>query len=68
MRRKEKSEKAGLKVNIRKTKIMPSSPITSYQIEGETMEVVTDFFFLGSKITAAAAMKSEEDCFLAEKQ
>ena len=53
---KEKSEKAGLKFNIRKTKIMASSPITSWQIDGETMETVTDFIsefiFLGSKITA----------------
>ena len=52
MRVKEESEKAGLKLNIQKTKIMISSPITSWQIDGETMETVTDFFFLGSKITA----------------
>ena len=52
MRVKEESEKAGLKLNIQKTKIMASSPITSWQIDGETMETVTDFFFLGSKITA----------------
>ena len=52
MRMKEKSEKAGLKLNIQKTKIMASGPITSWQIEGETMETVTDFIFLGSKITA----------------
>ena len=45
-------EKAGLKLNIQKTKIMASSPITSWQIDGETMETVTDFIFLGSKITA----------------
>ena len=45
------SEKFGLKVNIQKTKIMASSPITSWQIDGETMETVTDFIFLGSKIT-----------------
>ena len=50
---KEESGKAGLKVNIQKTKIMASSPITSWQIYGETMEIVTDFIFLGSKITAA---------------
>ena len=50
MRVKE-SEKASLKLNIKKTKIMASSPITSWQIEGENVEVVTDFFFLGSKIT-----------------
>ena len=49
---KEESEKAGLKLNIRKMKIMASSPITSWQIDGETMETVTDFIFLGSKITA----------------
>ena len=49
---KEQSEKAGLKLNIQKTKIMASSPITSWQIVGETMEIVTDFIFLGSKTTA----------------
>ena len=49
---KEKSEKAGLKLNIQKTKIMASGPITSWQIDGETMETVTDFIFLGSKISA----------------
>ena len=49
---KEESEKAGLKLNIQKTKIMVSGPITSWQINGETMETVTDFTFLGSKITA----------------
>ena len=49
---KEESEKVGLKLNIQKTKIMASSPITSWQINGETVERVTDFFFLGSKITA----------------
>ena len=52
MKVKEESEKVGLKLNIQKTKIMPSSPITSWQIDGETMETVTDFIFLGSKITA----------------
>ena len=52
MKVKEESEKAGLKLNIQKTKIMASSPITSLQIDGETMETVTDFIFLGSKITA----------------
>ena len=57
---KEESEKAGLKLNIQKTKIMAYSPITSWQIDGETMETVTDFIFMGSKITATvtAAMKS----------
>ena len=49
---KEESEKVGLKLNIRKTKIMASGPITSWQIDGETMETVTDFMLLGSKITA----------------
>ena len=53
---KEESEKAGLKLNIQKTKIMVSGPITSWQINGETMETVTDFTFLGSKITA------DDDC------
>ena len=52
MKVKEKSEKVGLKLNIQKTKIMTSSPITSWQIDGETMETVIDFIFLGSKITA----------------
>ena len=52
MKVKEESEKPALKVNIQKTKIMSSGPITSWQIDGETMETVTDFIFLGSKITA----------------
>ena len=52
MKVKEESEKTGLKLNIQKTKIMASGPITSWQIGGETMETVTDFLFLGSKITA----------------
>ena len=52
MKVKEDSEKAGLKLNIQKTKIMASGPITSWQIEGETVETVADFIFLGSKITA----------------
>ena len=52
MKVKEQSEKAGLKLNIQKTKIMASGPITSWQIDGETMETVTDFIFGGSKITA----------------
>ena len=51
MKVKEESEKAGLKLNIQKTKIMASGPITSWQIDGKTMETVTDFIFLGSKIT-----------------
>ena len=56
MKVKEESEKAGLKLNIQKTKIMASSPITTWQIDGERMEIVRDFIFLGSKITA------EGDC------
>ena len=52
MKVKEKSEKVGLKLNIQKTKIMASGPINSWQIDGETVEIVSDFIFLGSKITA----------------
>ena len=52
MKVKEESEKFGLKLNIQKTKIMASGPITSWEIDGETMETVTNFIFLGSKITA----------------
>ena len=52
MNMKEESEKVGLKLNVHKTKIMASSPITSWQIDGETVETVADFIFLGSKITA----------------
>ena len=52
MKGKEESEKVGLKLNIQKTKIMASGPITSWQIDGEEVETVTDFIFLGSKITA----------------
>ena len=52
MKVKEESEKAALKLNIQKTKIMASGPITSWEIDGETVETVTDFIFLGSKITA----------------
>ena len=52
MKVKEENEKAGLKLNIQKTKIMASGPITSWQIDGETLETVTDFIFLGSQITA----------------
>ena len=52
MRMKEESERPGLKINIKKTKIMASSPITAWQIEGGKVEVVADFLFLGSKITA----------------
>jgi len=52
MKVKEESEKVGLKLNIQKTKIMASSPITSWQIDGETVDRMTDFIFLGSKLTA----------------
>ena len=65
MKVKEKSEKAGLKLNIQKTKILASSPIISWQIDGETMETVRDFIFLDSKITAA--MKLKDTCSLEEK-
>ena len=57
MKVKEESEKAGLKLNIQKTKIMATGPMTSWQIDGETIETVTDFIFLGSKITAALQLK-----------
>ena len=57
MKVKEESEKVGLKLNIWKTKIMASGPITSWQIDGKTMETVTDFIFLGSKITADGEIK-----------
>ena len=69
MKVKEESEKAGLKHNIQKTKTMASSPITSWQIDGETMETVTGFIFLGSKITmdGDAAMKLKDACLLEEK-
>ena len=59
MRVKGGSEKAGLKFNIQKTKIMASSPITSWQIEGERVEAVTDFVFLGSKITVDSVCSHE---------
>ena len=59
MKVKEESEKAGLKLNIQKMKIMTSGPITSFQIDGETMETVTDFIFLGSKITADSECNHE---------
>ena len=59
MKVKEKSEKAGLKLNIQKTKIMASGPIISWQIDGETGETVTDFIFLGSKITADGDCRHE---------
>ena len=59
MKVKEESEKVGLKLNIRKTKIMASGPITSWEIEGETMETVSDFIFGGSKITAVGDCSHE---------
>ena len=59
MKVKEESEKVGLKLNIQKTKIMASSPIISWQIDGETMETVTDFVFWGSQITADGARRHE---------
>ena len=66
---KEESEKAGLQLNIQKTKIMASGPITSWQIDGETMETVTDFFFLGSKITADGHWNHESKrCLVLEEK
>ena len=59
MKVKEESEKVGLKLNIQKTKIMASSPITSWQIDGEKVETVTDFIFLGSKITVDGDCRHE---------
>ena len=59
MKLKEESAKIGLKLNIQKTKIMASGPITSWQIDGETLERVTDFIFLGSKITADGDCRCE---------
>ena len=68
MKVKEESEKVGLKLNIQKTNIMASGPITSWQIGSETMEIVTDFIFLGSKITADGdCMKLKDACSLEEK-
>ena len=61
---KEESEKAGLKLNIQKTKIMASGPMTSWQMEGGKVETVTDYIFLGSKIIAA--MKPKDTCSLEE--
>ena len=70
MRVKEESEKASLNLNIKKTKIMASSPITAWQIEGEKVEAVTDFLFLALKSLGMVtiAMKLEDNCFLAGKQ
>ena len=67
MKVKEESEKVGLKLNIQKNKIMASSPITSWQIHGETMETVTDFIFLGSKITADGDCSHEIHLLLGRK-
>ena len=69
MKLKEESKKAGLKLNIQKTKIMASGPITSWHIDGETMETVTDFIFGGSKITADGGLSHEIErhCSLEEK-
>ena len=69
MKVKEESEKAGLIFNIQKSKIMASDPITSWQIDGETMETVRDFIFLGSKITVHGdhSMKLKDACSLEEK-
>ena len=70
MKVKEESEKAGLKLNIQKTKILLSGPIIPWQIDGETMETVTNFIFLGFKITklVTAALKLKDVCSLKEKQ
>ena len=66
---KEESEKVGLKFNIQKTKMMASGPITSWQIDGETVETVTDFIFLGSKITADGDCRREiKRCLLLERK
>ena len=69
MNLKEEGEKAGLKLNIQRTKIMASAPITSWQINGWTMETVTDFIFVGSKNTVGSdsAMKIKDACSLEEK-
>ena len=69
MKVKEESANAGLKLNIQKTKIMASGAITCWQIDGEKVELVTDFLCLGSKITGmvTAAMKLKDACFLEEK-
>ena len=69
MKVKEKSEKAGLKINIQKTKIMVSGPITSWQIDGETVETVSDSIFLGSKITADGDCSHEiKRCLLLQRK
>ena len=69
MKEKEESEKVGLKLSIRKTKIMASGPITSWQIEGQTVETVSDFILLGSKITADSDCTHEiKRCLLLEEK
>ena len=68
MKVKEESEKAGLKLNIQKTKIMASGPITSWQIDGEKTEIVTDFTFLGSKITTDGDCSHEIDPYSLEEK
>ena len=69
MKVKEESDKVGLKLNIQKTKIMASGPITSWEIDGETVETVTDFLFLSSKITVDSdcSHKIKDSCSLEEK-
>ena len=67
MNLKEESKNVGLKINIQKTKIMASSPNTSWQIDEETMKIMINFLFLGSKITVTAAMKLKDTCSLEEK-
>ena len=69
MKVKEESEKVGLNLNVQKTKIITSSPVTSWQIDGETMETVTDFIFLAPKSLqmVTAAMKLKDACTLEEK-
>ena len=64
MKMKEESEKVGLKLNIQKMKIMASGPITSWEIDGETVETVSDFIFLGSKITTDGDCSHEDTCSL----
>ena len=69
MKVKEESEKAGLKLSVQKTKIMASGPISSWQIDGETVETVTEFIFLGSKITADGdCSRAVKRCMLLERK